>query len=106
MRGIPIERKFGSGYNRYDGGTGRRPTARFGMGIFAVSLTSQLNASSSPLVQFFKAEFPNTRPISAEIREKLADSPTILPAVPFSPGVASTIGTAIDYRLRYYFTIT
>lgn len=68
-----------------------------------MSLTSHLKDSQSPIRQFLYEHFPNTRPIVTEARTKLSDVSTIRPESRLPYG---TIGTAIDYRLRYYFGVT
>ena len=73
-----------------------------------MSLTSHLKDPNSPVTRFLKERFPNTRkaPFLRNARESLSNSVTTQPVPPFSQGVYATIGTAIDYRLRYYFDIT
>ena len=68
-----------------------------------MSLTSHLNDPKSPLNRFFSELFTNTRPVTRECSAKLSGAETIrpIPKVPFS-----TLGTALDYRTRYYFSVT
>ncbi len=68
-----------------------------------MSLTSHLKDAQSPIRQFLYEHFPSTRPIVIEARTKLSDVSTIRPESRLPYG---TIGTAIDYRLRYYFDVT
>ena len=68
-----------------------------------ISLTSHLRDSESPIRRFMHKHFPNTAPIARDLHAKLAGVKTIRPAkkVPYT-----LLGTAIDYRLRYYFAVT
>lgn len=68
-----------------------------------MSLTSHLKDSQSPVYQFMRERFPQTRAVVRECNKELANVETIRPAmqVPYS-----TIGTALDYRIRYYFAET
>jgi hypothetical protein len=71
----------------------------------AMSLTSRLEDTKSAVRLFMDASFPNVRPVYAEARPDIAKGAayTLKPAgdVPWG-----TIGTALDYRLRYYFAVT
>lgn len=73
-----------------------------------MSLTSHLKDPNSPVPRFLRERFPNTRkaPFLRKARESLANAVTIQPVPSFSQSDYATIGTAIDYRLRYYFDIT
>jgi hypothetical protein len=52
-----------------------------------------------------REQFPNVRPFQKQAREALRDAQTIRPAQ--AKGYAyGTIGTALDYRVRYYFAVT
>lgn len=68
-----------------------------------MSLTSHLANRESVVRQFFFEQFPNTRSVTRECARILAGASTIRPntTVPYG-----TLGTAIDYRIRYYFSIT
>lgn len=68
-----------------------------------MSLTSHLKTPRSPVRQFLYAHFPNARAIVADCRSKLASATTLRPAAPVAWG---TVGTALDYRARYYFGVT
>ena len=68
-----------------------------------MSLTSRLDDSQSPVRKFFSEQFPNTRPVTRECGRALSDVETIQPTTPFP---YTTMGTALDYRLRYYFSVT
>ena len=68
-----------------------------------MSLTSHLRDSSSPIRQFLTQRFPVTESFSRGQNRKLRGAETIrLPSKPPS-WIYATLGTAIDYRLRYYF---
>ena len=68
-----------------------------------MSLTSHLDDLQSPVRKFFSDLFPNTRPVTRECGAALSNAETIRPTsrVPYS-----TLGTALDYRVRYYFSVT
>ncbi len=70
-----------------------------------MSLTSQLKDHSSPIGAFFRTRFSHTSSISHMANPQLRAAQQILPqnreSYPYS-----LIGMAVDYRLRYYFTIT
>lgn len=64
---------------------------------------SHLKDPRSPVRKFFSEQFPNTRPVTRECGRALSDAATIRPTriVPYT-----TLGIALDYRLRYYFSVT
>ena len=68
-----------------------------------MSLTSSIRNKNTPISQFLRSTFPNTRAFLAEARKQVRQAGTIRPDgdVPWD-----TIGTAIDYRIRYYFGMT
>lgn len=68
-----------------------------------MSLTSELKDPTSPIRQFLYGEFPNARALVGDARDTLASAMTIKPSGIVAWG---TVGTAIDYRLRYYFRVT
>lgn len=68
-----------------------------------MSLTSHLRNKNSPICKFLTEAFPNIKPFLAEARKRVRDAPTAKPIGRVSYG---TIGTAIDYRIRYYFGVT
>jgi hypothetical protein len=65
-----------------------------------VSLTSHVGSANSPIGRLMRAVFPSTRGLALATGRELRDIPTIPLA---SPDTAGLLGTAIDYRLRYYF---
>ncbi len=70
-----------------------------------MSLTRHLEDKSSPVHQFLRTQFPNTQPFLADARKQVRGADSILPDEdPSYPW--GTIGTALDYRIRYYFAIT
>lgn len=68
-----------------------------------MSLTSMLSNRDSSVSRFFAEKFPNSRPITGSCSQALSKVDTIRPAQDLPYG---TIGTALDYRTRYFFTIT
>ena len=68
-----------------------------------MSLTGHLRDKRSPIRQFLRIRFPDIRSFLATDRKRIREADTIRPreAVPWS-----TIGTALDYRIRYYFGLT
>ena len=68
-----------------------------------MSLTSHLKQPQSPVRRFLLESFPNTGALVGQARKQLIGIPTIRPdgSIPYG-----TIGTALDYRLRYYFALT
>ena len=68
-----------------------------------MSLTSHLKDSGSPIYQFFRQQFPYTRSLVQECNREIAKTETIRPTSKIPYG---TIGTALDYRIRYYFAET
>ena len=68
-----------------------------------MSLTSHLKTKGSPVRDFLTTEFPNTTIFLRDARTQVRQAETIRPtdAVP-----RSSMGTALDYRLRYYFDAT
>ena len=68
-----------------------------------MSLTSHLKQPQSPVYRFLLDRFPGAKALASKINRELKDVPTVRPTdrVPYG-----TIGTALDYRLRYYFHLT
>lgn len=68
-----------------------------------MSLTSELKNPSSSLSRFMDKQFPNTGTFVQEVGRELAGVNTLRPTanLPYS-----TIGMALDYRIRYCFAIT
>lgn len=72
-----------------------------------MSLSTHLRASNSPVNRFIQEQFPNTKtaPFLVDARKKMRAAEIIRPpdadALPWS-----TIGIAMDYRIRYYFDVT
>lgn len=71
-----------------------------------MSLTSHLSNAASPIGQYIKQRFASTKGITTEINRQLRQANTIRPVQSEGAYPYQTIGTAIDYRLRYAFTIT
>lgn len=68
-----------------------------------MSLTSHLKQPQSPVYQFLAKGFPGATAFAKKVNQGLEGIETIRPShtVPYS-----TIGTALDYRIRYYFQLT
>jgi hypothetical protein len=71
-----------------------------------VSLRSQLRDKDSPVTRFFRELIPSVRPVSPEYNERMRGVATLRPPAALGNPPWGIIGTAIDYRLRYYFGIT
>ena len=77
-----------------------------------MSLSSHLEDKSSPIREFLRSRFSETRPFLRDARSQLRGTDTILPmAITVEkPGRTrypwSTISMAVDYRIRYYFEVT
>lgn len=67
-----------------------------------MSLTSLLRERHTPVREFVESRLPNLKGFQAEWRE----CGPIQIASPPEAGSAGTIGTAFDYRLRYFFVVT
>ena len=68
-----------------------------------MSLTTELDDPSSPTRRFLEERFPNTRRVTGEANALLRKAETIRPS---SPQGRELLGTAFDYRARYYFRVT
>lgn len=66
-----------------------------------VSLTSRLRRRDDPLRVFFEDRLPNLAPMHQAVKD--AGEVMLLPSEPVPYG---TVGTALDYRIRYYFAVT
>lgn len=68
-----------------------------------MSLSSHLRNKNSPIRDFIRSQFPNTRELLKDGRRQIRNASMIRPdaKLPYS-----TIGIAIDYRIRYYFGVT
>lgn len=71
-----------------------------------MSLTSHLDNSSSPIGQYIKQHFSHTKAFTSVANPQLKQSDTLLPAQADKAYPYATLGTVIDYRLRYAFDIT
>jgi len=74
-----------------------------------MSLTSHLKDSKSPVYQLFNNQwFKETKNISKIFKEQINENDAIKPSWDESKGKYnySLVGTAFDYRFRYYFTNT
>ena len=67
-----------------------------------MSLTSALADTKGPVARFFVEHFPEVRPLQQEWRQRMTGARTTRPPEDLHPPW-STIGTAFDYRVRFYF---
>lgn len=70
------------------------------------SLAAEARTPDSPVATFMRQHFPHLREVQAEFRQQVANLPTIRPQESAGQPPYSTIGAAVDYRLRYYFRKT
>lgn len=68
-----------------------------------MSLTSHLNNPRSPVYRFMRERFPYASSFVRAVNKEMKGTKTIRPEGQVD---WSTIGTAVDYRLRYYFGVT
>ena len=71
-----------------------------------MSLTSHLDDPNSPVRQFLNQQFPTTRTFVQNRKRELFKVETIRLAGDPKPWIYAMLGTAIDYRLRYFFPTT
>ena len=74
-----------------------------------MSLTSHLKlpkSANDPVQRFFEERFPNTRAFVGEQNRKLKSAETIRMPGNQASYTYATLGRAIDYRIRYYFSFT
>lgn len=69
-----------------------------------MSLTGELKKKASPVTCWFEESLANVAPISKEWYAKVKPVPIVRPDTKLS--IPPTVGTAFDYRLRYYFAVT
>ena len=70
----------------------------------AMSLTGELRKKDSPVTRWFTDRLPNTKPISKAWYEQVKPVPIARPKADLR--IPGTVGTAFDYRLRYYLART
>lgn len=68
-----------------------------------MSLTSELEKRDSPVTHFFESHF-DIATVRGDWKTRVASTETIRPDP--TRRIPSTVGTALDYRLRYYFGAT
>ncbi|HKP51588.1 MAG TPA: hypothetical protein VJ183_02945 [Chloroflexia bacterium] len=72
-----------------------------------MSLTSHIRqGSKSPIGRFFLERFPQVPNMTKQINPQLRSASTLRLADHTPSHVYGTLGTAIDYRIRYYFAVT
>ena len=69
-----------------------------------MSLTGHLRDKSSPIREFLRTRFPDTRSFLADDRKRIREADTLQTNAEVQ--WRSTIGAALDYRIRYYFGLT
>lgn len=69
-----------------------------------MSLTSELDKRDSPVTRWFTERVSNIKPISEEWNVAVKAAPLIRPET--DRRIPGTVGTAFDYRLRYWFAVT
>ena len=68
-----------------------------------MSLTQLLKDQTSQVSLFMAERFPNVRDVSSSMQSEIKGANTLRPV---GRVAYSTIGTAFDYRLRYYYAVT
>jgi hypothetical protein len=69
-----------------------------------MSLTGELDKRNSPINHWFDERLPNVAPVSKEWYAQV--KPVLVRRPETDRRVPSTVGTAFDYRVRYYFATT
>jgi hypothetical protein len=69
-----------------------------------MSLTGELDKKDSPVTRWFAERVVNIKPISEEWLAAVKAAPLIRPVT--DRRIPGTVGTAFDYRLRYWFAVT
>lgn len=69
-----------------------------------MSLTGELAKKDSPVTHWFAERVTNVKPISEEWNAAVKAAPLIRPET--DRRIPGTVGTAFDYRLRYWFAVT
>jgi hypothetical protein len=69
-----------------------------------MALTHELNRKDSPVRRWFEHWLPNANPISQDWNTRVKGAATLRPETDLR--VPGAVGTAFDYRARYYLAIT
>jgi hypothetical protein len=69
-----------------------------------MSLTAELDKKDSPIRRWFDEHVVDVKPISEEWNAAVKVAPLIRPIT--DRRIPGTVGTAFDYRLRYWFAVT
>jgi hypothetical protein len=69
-----------------------------------MSLTAELEKKDSPVTHWFNEWLPNAKPLSKGWNAQVKPVPIIRPDT--DQHVPGTVGTAFDYRVRYYLALT
>lgn len=68
-----------------------------------MSLTSELNRTGSPIIQFIRSQFPNIpKIVRAENKQAVGAEPILAPAGT-APRTLGDLGMATDYRIRFNY---
>lgn len=68
-----------------------------------MSLTSELNRTGSPIIQFIRSHFPNIpKIVRAENKQAISAEPILAPDGT-APRTLADLGTATDYRIRFNY---
>ena len=68
-----------------------------------IAVTTEIRTAGTPINRFFHERFPNTGPMIEEFSSRLTPATTLYPPRNGGTPPYATLGTAIDYRLLYYF---
>ena len=71
-----------------------------------MSLSSHLEDKTSPIREFLRTQFSETRTFLRAPRKQVRSADTIIPDIEGTSYPWGTIGMAVDYRIRYYFDVT
>ena len=71
-----------------------------------MSLSSHLEDKNSPVGEFLRSRFSDTRTFLKDARKQVRSADTIIPAIEGTSYPWGTIGMAVDYRIRCYFDVT
>ncbi len=70
-----------------------------------MSLLRLLRNDKNPIGRYFRTRFPNTRTLLKDCRKQFRLMDTLMPDDELTNGALAVIGTALDYRIRYYFRV-
>jgi hypothetical protein len=70
-----------------------------------ISATEEVRRPNSPIAHFLHGTFPDIGALSADFDRQLTGATTLVPAHPDPDYPWSLVGTAIDYRIRFYLEV-